>query len=99
MSFPMGELFPEIIGYIYSIISLGKVKGFIGLEPLILDPLNDDSRVERLPEELEENIGYIEPILFDNHISVVFIKKSSYNNRGRVNIIFDMSRYHLDNNI
>ena len=99
MSFPMGELFPEIIGYIYSIISLGKVKGFIAIEPLILDPLNDDSRVERLPEELEENIGYIEPILFDNHISVVFIKKSSYNNRGRVNIIFDMSRYHLDNNI
>jgi len=99
MSFPMGELFPEIIGYIYSIISLGKVKGFITIEPLILDPLNDESRVERLPEELEENIGYIEPILFDNHISVVFIKKSSYNNRGRVNMIFDMSRYHLDNNI
>ena len=69
MTFPMGELFPEIIGYIYSIISL---KGFI-TEPLILDPLNDESRVERLPEELEENIGYIEPILFNKHISVVFI--------------------------
>ena len=55
----MGELFPEIISYIYSIISLGKVKGFITIEPLILDPLNDESRVERLPEELEENIGYI----------------------------------------
>ena len=99
MSFPRGELFPEIIGYAYSIISLGKVKGFIAVEPLVLDPLNDESRIERLPDELEENIGYIEPIILDNHISVVFIKKSLYNNRGRVNIVLDMSRYHLDKNI
>lgn len=96
MSFPMGELFPEVIGYAYSVISLGKFKGFITVEPLILDPLNEESRIERLPDELEDNIGYIEPVFFDNHISVIFIKKSSYNNIGRVNIVLDMSRYHLD---
>ena len=96
MSFPMGELFPEVIGYAYSVISLGKFKGFITVEPLILDPLNEESLIERLPDELEDNIGYIEPVFFDSHISVIFIKKSSYNNRGRVNIVINMSRNHLD---
>ena len=45
------------------------------MEPLILDPLNKESLIEQLPEILEENIGYIEQIIFDNHISVTLIKK------------------------
>ena len=72
---PRGEVFPEIFGFIYSLISLGKFKGFKVVEPLILDLLNKESLIEQLPEILEENIGYIEPIIFDNHISVTFIKK------------------------
>ena len=57
------------------LISLGKFKGFKVVESLILDLLNKESLIEQLPEILEENIGYIEPIIFDNHISVTFIKK------------------------
>ena len=72
---PRGEVFLEIFGFIYSLISLGKFKGFKVVEPLILDPLNQESRIGKLHEELVENIGYIEPIIFDNHISVTLIKK------------------------
>lgn len=96
---PKGEVFPEIIGFSYSLISIGKFKGFIAVEPLILEPLNEESRIEKLPENLQEKIGYIEPIIFDNHISVVLIKKSTIYNRNRVNIILDMSRYHIEENI
>ena len=95
--FPKGDFLPEIIGFSYSLISLGKIKGFHAVEPLILIPLNDESRIERLPDELEENIGYIEPIMFDNHVSVALIKKSKIKNR--VNIVLDMSRYHIEGNL
>ena len=94
---PIGESFMEIIGYIYSFVSLGKFKGFIVIEPLILEPFNEESKIEKLPEALEEDIGYIEPIIFDHHISIALIKKVISNNRGRVNIILDMSRYPLKN--
>ena len=96
---PKGEPFPEIFGFIYSLIYLGKFKGFTVIEPLILEPLNEESRIEKLPENLEDDIGYIEPIIFDNHISVALIKKSKIKIKGRVNIIFDMSRYHVDENL
>ena len=93
------ETFPEIIGFIYSLISLGKFKNFIAVEPLILEPLNEESRIEKLPEILEEGVGYIEAIIFDSHISMALIKKSNCKYKGRVNIILDMSRYHVDENI
>ena len=48
---------------------------------------------------MEENIGYIEPIIFDNHISVTLIKKVPFNNRGRANIVLDMPRYHVEENL
>ena len=96
---PKGEYFPEIFGFIYSLIYIGKFKSFQVIEPLSLEPLKEETRIEKLPEVLEENFGYIEPILFDNHISVAFIKKSKVKIKGRVNIIFDMSRYHVGENI
>lgn len=97
--FSFGELFPEIIGFIYSIISLGQFKGFLALEPLILEPLNKESCIEYFPEILQdEDIGYIEPVLYDNHISVLMIKKSSYF-KTRINILIDFSRYHIIENI
>ena len=96
---PIGESFMEIIGYIYSFVFLGKFKGFVVIEPLILEPFNEESKIEKLPEALEENIGYIEPIIFDHHISIALIKKVISNNRGRVNIILDMSRYHIEEHL
>ena len=93
---PKGEYFLEIFGFIYSLIYLGKFKGFQVIEPLTLEPFKEETRIEKLPEVLEENFGYIEPILFDNHISVAFIKKYKVKKQGRVNIICDMSRYHIE---
>ena len=96
---PRGEIFPAIIGFAYSLITLKKFKDFIPIEPLILEPLNEESKIEKLPDKLEPKIGYIEPIMFDDHISVAVIKKSDKKISGRVNIIFDMSRYHIDDNL
>ena len=96
---PKGEIFPEIFGFAYSLTSLGKFKGFTAIEPLVLEPLNEETQIEQLPEVLENNIGYIEPIIFDSHISVVIIKKAKINKRGRLNIILDMSRYHVEENL
>ena len=93
---PKGEYFLEIFGFIYSLIYLGKFKGFQVIKPLVLEPLKEKTCLEKLPEILEENFGYIEPILFDNHISVAFIKKYKVKKQGRVNIICDMSRYHIE---
>ena len=96
---PRGEIFPEIIGFAYAIISLKKFKDFIAIEPLFLQPLKEESRIEKIPDTLEQNIGYIEPIIFDTHISVALIKKSKAQKSGRFNIIIDMSRYYIDENI
>ena len=52
-----------------------------------------------MPGELEKDIGYIEPILYNEHVSVLFIKKSVDERKKRVNILFDMSRYHSERNI
>ena len=43
--FPKGEFFPEIFGLIYSLIYLGKFKGFQVKEPLVLEPLKEESRI------------------------------------------------------
>ena len=96
---PKGDIFPEIFGFAYSLTSLGKFKGFTAIEPLVLEPLNEETQIEQLPEVLENNIGYIEPIIFDSHISVAIIKKAKINKRGRLNIILDMSRYHVEENL
>ena len=69
-SAPNGELFPELIGYIYALKSLNKFKNFIPIEPFIPDKTDESSLDEDLPEILEKGIGYIEPILYDDHISV-----------------------------
>ena len=86
-TFLNGELFPEIIGFAYSMVYLGQFKHFIAVEPLILDQMNRDAIIERLPKELEKNIGYIEPILYNNHVSVLLVKKSINNLKKRVNIV------------
>lgn len=94
---PHGELFSEIIGFIYSMIYLGQFKNFIILEPYIPNRLEKESLSEGIPEDLKENIGYIEPILYDNHVSVLLVVKDKY--CYRKNYLLDMSKYHSEKNI
>jgi len=96
---PNGELFPELIGYIYALKSLKKFKNFIPIEPFIPDKTDENSLDEDLPEILEKDIGYLEPILYDDHISVYLIKKSNDETLKRFNILFDMSRHFADQKV
>ena len=94
---PLGELFPEVIGYIYSMVYLGQFKNFIILEPFNPNRLVKESLTEEIPSNLKENIGYIEPILYDSHISVLLIVKDK--KLDRMNYLFDMSMHHYTKNI
>lgn len=94
---PHGELFSEIIGYIYSLIYLGQFKNFILLEPFIPNRSVKESLKEEIPSVLQDNVGYIEPILFENHVSVLLIVKDEI--LKRKNYLLDMSRYHSKKNI
>ena len=85
-----GELLQEILGFSYAMVYKGKFKNFVAVEPLILDRLNSETKIEKIPKDLEENVGYIEPLIYDNHISVVLITKSEKNWRKRINIFLDM---------
>jgi len=94
---PHGELFSEIIGYIYSMIYLGQFKNFIILDPFIPNRSKKESLNEEIPSDLQDNIGYIEPILYYNHVSLLLILKDKILNRK--NYLLDMSRYHSKKNI
>ena len=94
---PHGELFSEIIGFIYSMVYLGKFKNFIILEPFIPNRLEKESLSEGIPDVLEDNIGYIEPILYDYHVSVLLVVKDKY--CYRKNYLLDMSKHHSEKNI
>ena len=94
---PHGELFSEIIGFIYSMIYLGQFKNFIILKPYIPNRLEKESLSEGIPDDLKDNIGYIEPILYDNHVSVLLVVKDKY--CYRKNYLLDMSKHHSEKNI
>ena len=94
---PNGELFSEIIGYTYSMISLGQFKNYKILEPFIPYRMEPKSLIEEIPKNMDENIGYIEPILYDNHVSILLIEKDK--NNKRKNYLFDMSKHHSEKNI
>lgn len=42
---------------------------------------------------MEKNIGYIETIVYDEHVAILFIKKSNIKGKERFNVLIDMSRY------
>ena len=86
-----GETFPEILGYCYGLISLNKIKNFKFIEPLIPEAFKEDSFKEDIPEKLETNITYVEPIIYDRHISLIIFSEI---NAKRYNLILDMSKYH-----
>ena len=85
-----GETFPELIGFCYGLISINKFKNFICVEPLIPDLFNKDSLEENIPNELEDKIVYLEPLISDAHISLIVITNIT---KKRFNFILDMSRY------
>ena len=86
-----GETFPEIIGYCYALVSLSKFKEFICIEPLIPEVSKPETLEENIPDELEDNTTYLEPVISDGHISLIIFSKVK---DMRFNLILDMSRYH-----
>ena len=88
----IGETFPEIIGYCYGLISLNKIRNFIVIEPLIPEPFKPNTLKENITE-FDSNIIYIEPLIYNGHISTILFSKI---NGKRLNIILDMSKYHTN---
>lgn len=93
---PNGELFPELLGYSYAVLSKGKFKDFIPLEPFIPDLSIEESLKETFPEKNEKNIIFLEPILYGQHASLIMIFFNEKNERN--NIWIDMSTYHAHKN-
>ena len=88
-----GETFPELIGYCYGLKTLNKIlnKNLIFIEPLMPKLFNPDTLEEDIHDKLEDNVTYVEPLIYNGHISlIIFAEKKN----RRFNIILDMSRYH-----
>ena len=88
-----GETFPELIGYCYGLKTLNKAlnKNLIFIEPLIPQIFKPDTLEEDILDNIEDNMTYIEPLIYNGHISlIIFAGKKN----KRINIILDMSRYH-----
>ena len=83
-----GETFPEIIGYCYALKSLNKFNNFVFIEPLIPEPFKPETLIEDINPKLDEDITYVEPFIYNDHISLIlFTEKKG----TRLNIIFDIS--------
>ena len=87
-----GDTFPEIIGYCFGLESLKQVNNFRFMEPLIVN-IGEKDRIKDSIPEIMDNFIYIEPFLYDGHISVIL---ASFVEKERYNIILDMSRHHFD---
>lgn len=83
----------EILGFIYSAM-LEDFNNFELIEPFFPSPFDEDSKIEKIDESsVKEDLIYIEPILFNEHISIFLI---SYKNKTRINLLIDPSLYHVD---
>lgn len=91
----IGESFPELIGFCYSLLDL-KIKEFIFVEPYIPDIKIPDSLKEKLPDKLMENKTYVQPIIFNSHVTLLFSRIYDYN---RINMLIDISGYHSKNKL
>ena len=87
----LGEPFPELIGFCYSLTEIDNKREFFFLPPYIPDIQINNSLLEELPNKLYDFITYIEPIIYDSHVSLLIFKVES---GERKNILMDMSRYH-----
>ena len=88
-----GETFPEIIGYCYGLKSLNKFNNFAFIEPLIPEPFKPETLIEDVTLKLDDNITYVEPFIYNDHISLIIFTEIK---GTRLNIILDMSRYHTN---
>ena len=69
-------------------------KNFKLIEPFFPSPFDEDSKLENIEEKsVQEGLTYIEPILFNEHISIFLI---TYKNKTRLNLLIDPSLYHVD---
>ena len=90
-----GETFPEIVGYCVSLVTLSS-KFFKFVEPLIANINTKNCIVDSIPEIINDYYTYVEPFIYDGHVSLILSAKAKDN--IRYNIIFDMSHYHFQNN-
>lgn len=93
-----GDLFPELIGFCYALCASEKIKNFIFVEPLISDINVKDCLKDNIPEIIEDNNIYIEPFIFDGHVSLILSVNVKFK-ENRYNIILDMSSYHFENEV
>ena len=64
------------------------------IEPFYPNPLDKNSLKEIFNEdEIYENIIFIEPILFNEHITILLF---SFKNNNRINLLIDPSLYHFN---
>ena len=89
-----GDAFPEIIGYCYALESMKQVKNLMFMEPLIAN-IEEKTLIKESIDELKDNLIYIEPFIYDGHISLILVSK--WENQ-RYNLMLDMSHHHFDYN-
>jgi len=83
----------EILGFIFSAKEV-KIDKCIIMEPFIPN-LFDRSTIKESIQNFNENYLYLEPILYQFHISFLLIFFSS-KDKCRYNFLFDMSNFHGD---
>ena len=81
----------EILGFIYSAMN-EDFGAFKLIEPFNPSPFDESTTIEELDKN-NKNITYIEPILFNEHISILLV---SFRNDYRYNLLIDPSLYHYD---
>ena len=89
-----GDVFPEIIGYCFALASLNKIESFHFVKPLIANLGAKNSLLESMPKEIENDSIYIEPFIYDGHISTII---SSFKEKERYNIFFFFFHHHFKN--
>ena len=87
--FPHSKI--EILGFIYSAMN-EDFGNFKLIEPFYPSPLNENSKLENLDKN-NKDINYIEPILFNEHISIFLV---AFKGSERNNLLIDPSLYHYD---
>jgi hypothetical protein len=83
----------EILGFIFSVKEI-KIDKSIIMEPFIPNLL-DRSSIKESIQNFNENYLYLEPILYQFHLSFLLIFFSS-KDKCRYNFLFDMSNFHED---
>lgn len=92
-----GDTFPEIIGYCFALLYLDKINKFKFVKPIIANLGTKNLIIDSIPPMNLNNYIYIEPFIYDGHISLII--SSEEKDEKRYNIILDMSNHHFGNDI